>query len=356
MARMAEALERMPVRRGLALLAALGCAVAAASGCGGDSKPTLGSETHFLSLCEDDGCDAGSQCLCGVCTQVCSADAECSSFGAIATCAPLAPRVAEGRCPADDSPAAMCDLGCLETSDCAQLGSSFRCELGYCRPRDEAPEPALISCDISPIARPDVVVLGDSLIELSNFAADLETAATTAGVFAASDALRSYAAAGLSWLADNSLSIHRQYDQARTEGTARLVVMDGGATDMLNVPCGSAPTGDCMAMQDAAAGAELLLGSLASDGVEHVVYFFYGDPPPTSDLIAVKPGLDVLRPLVENACGRSGLACHFLDLRPVFADHPEYFAQDGINLTAAGAQAIADSVVIVMLDRCVAAP
>jgi hypothetical protein len=354
---MAEVIERVPAwRRGLVLLAALACAIAAGSGCGGDSKPTLGSETHFLTLCEDDGCDAGSECLCGVCTKVCGADAECSSFGASATCAPLAPRVAEGRCPADDSPAAMCDLGCLETPDCAHLGSSFRCEQGYCRPREEAPEPEPMTCAMQPIARPELVVLGDSLIELSTFATDLETAATAAGVLAPSDNLRSYAAAGLSWLADNSLSIHRQYDTARTEGTARLVVMDGGATDMLSVPCGSAPTTDCMAMQNAAAGAELLLSSLASDGVEHVVYFFYGDPPPTSDLIAVKPGLDVLRPLAENACGKSALACHFLDLRPLFADHPEYFAQDGINLTAAGAQAIADAVVTVMVDRCVAAP
>jgi len=330
--------------------------LAAAFGCGGDMKPSVGSETHFLTLCDDDSCPDGWQCLCGVCTASCAADDECAGFGSHATCAPLGPREAEGRCPADEAPA-MCDVGCVYGSDCTTLGSEFRCEQGYCRPRVEAPDPEPLTCETpQPIARANVVVLGDSLIELSDFATDLETAGTTAGVFASTGALRSYASALYSILADGPFSINRQYDNARNEGTARVVVMDGGATDVLNVPCGATPTVDCMAMQNAAAGGEVLLGSLASDGVEHVVYFFYGDPPPTSDLIEIKPSLDVLRPLVENACGKAGLACHFLDLRPLFALHPEYFAQDGVNLSAAGASAIADAVVSVMLERCVAAP
>jgi hypothetical protein len=339
-----------------ALAFAVAAPLAAAFGCGGDMKPSVGSETHFLRLCDDDSCPDGSQCLCGVCTESCAADKECAGFGANATCAPLGPREAEGRCPADEGPA-MCDVGCLETADCKSLGAEFRCEQGYCRPRDRAPEPEPLTCGLpAPVARANVVVLGDSLIELSDFAADLQSAGTTAGVFAPGGALRSYASALYSILADGPFSINRQYDNARNEGTARVVVMDGGATDVLNQPCGAAPTADCVPIQSAAAGAETLLGALASDGVAHVVYFFYGDPPAASDLAAIKPSLDVLRPLVENACGKAGLACHFLDLRPLFAPHPEYFAQDGVNLTAAGATAIADAVVSVMLERCVAAP
>jgi hypothetical protein len=360
MVRMADVTACPPLQfggravRALALACALPLAVA--FGCGGDVKPVVGSETHFLTLCDDDSCPDGSQCICGVCTKTCSADGECEKLGANATCTPLGPREAEGRCPADEAPA-MCDVGCLDTTDCRSLGASFRCEQGFCRPRDEAPEPESLTCDTPPpIARANVVVLGDSLIELSDFATDLETAGTKAGVFAATGTLRSYASALQSILADGPLSIGRQYDVARGEGTARVVVMDGGATDMLNVPCGSTPSVDCTAMQSAAAGAELLLGALASDGVEHVVYFFYGDPPATSDFAAIGPSLDVLRPLVENACGKSGLACHFLDLRSVFAGHPEYFAQDGVNFTPAGATAAADAVVDVMVERCVAGP
>lgn len=357
MARMVESGGRAPVRRrARALLLALGSAFAMVAGCSGDMKPSVGSETHFLTLCDDDSCPSGSECVCGVCTKTCDADAQCSAYASSATCAPLGPRVAEGRCPAEETPPAMCDMGCLETPDCAHLGANFRCEQGYCRPRDVAPEPEPISCDLSPIARPDLVVLGDSLIELSDFATDLEAAATTAGVLDKTGNLRSYASALYSILADGPFSIGRQYDMARAAGVPRVVVMDGGATDMLMTPCDPTPSADCAAMQSAAAGAELLLGSLASDGVEHVVYWFYADAPADSDYAKVKPSLDVMRPLVENACGKSGLACHFLDLRAVFENHPEYFAQDGINVTAAGASAIADAVVTVMVDRCVAAP
>jgi len=359
MGRTADVRQRSPGAFGVHVVRALafGCALplALAFGCGGEMKPVVGSETHFLTLCDDDACPDGSECVCGVCTKTCGADAECKGLGANASCAPLGPRQAEGRCPAD-APPAMCDMACLETTDCKSLGATFRCEQGFCRPRDEAPAPEPLTCGVSPIARANVVVLGDSLIELSDFATDLEAAGTTAGVFATTGGLRSYASALYSILADGPFSISRQYETARGEGTARVVVMDGGATDMLNLPCGSVPNAGCMAMQSAAAGAELLLGALASDGVEHVVYFFYGDPPPASDLVAIAPSLDVLRPLVENACGKSGLACHFLDLRPVFGPHPEYFAQDGVNFSADGASAAADAVVSLMLERCVAAP
>src|SRR6187549_1165583 len=108
MARMVERSEHGRARRRVpALVLALGSAFALASGCGGDMKPTVGSETHFLTLCDDDGCPSGSQCVCGVCTKPCGADAECSSYAAAATCAPLGPRVAEGRCPADQTPPSM---------------------------------------------------------------------------------------------------------------------------------------------------------------------------------------------------------------------------------------------------------
>jgi hypothetical protein len=132
----------------------------------------------------------------------------------------------------------------------------------------------------------------------------------------------------------------------------RIVVMDGGATDVLNSPCGSAPTAACAAVQAAASGAEALFAEFAADGVEHVVYAFYNDV----DNPPVKAGLDVMRPLIENACGRAALPCEFLDLRPSFAGHPEYLGPDGIVWSDSGAVASAGAVTSVMLDRCVAWP
>jgi hypothetical protein len=164
--------------------------------------------------------------------------------------------------------------------------------------------------------------------------------------------VRDYASHLYSVLAGGTLGIETQWTTARADGPVRVVVLDGGATDVLNAPCGSTPTPDCPAVQAAALGAEALLAELAADGVEHVVYAFYND----FDNAAVKAGVDVLRPFVENACGRAALPCEFLDLRPSFAGHAEYLGPDGIVWSDAGAAASAGAVTSVMLARCVAWP
>lgn len=308
----------------------------------------IGSETHFLSAC-DGGCGADAECVCGVCTKRCEHDAACSALSAAAACVPLGPRVAEGRC-ADDAEAA-CDLACLADADCALLPGHFRCQAGYCRDAS-AEQPAVATCTPSPLAGSDIAVIGDSLIELSPFTADLEAALVSAGALAEGEHVRDYASHLYSVLAGGTLGIANQWTSAHAEGPVRVVVMDGGATDVLNAPCGAAPTADCPAVQAAVSGAEALLAAFAADGVEHVVYAFYNDV----DNAAVKAGIDVLRPFIENACGRAPLPCEFLDLRPSFAGHAEYLGPDGIVWSDAGAAASAGAVTGVMLDRCVAWP
>ena len=343
---------RMPTRTfsrlfGLALVA-LGFAA-----CGQAAVEHEGSETHFLAAC-DGACGAGAECICGVCTAGCSKDAECSAMGSSAACVALAPRVDEGRC-GENEPSALCDVSCLSTSNCAPLGGDFVCDGGFCRHGATSPAaPESRRCDLAPVSGAEVVVIGDALIELSVFTAALEAEATTAGVLASGDHFRDYAASATSWLADGSASITTQYATAESEGNARVVIMDGGATDFLLAPCGAAPTADCPQMQAAAAGAELLLSRFAEDGVEHVVYAFYADAVKDDTL---KASLDVLRPLVENACGKSRVACHFLDLRPSFAGHPEYVGDpQGIVWTEAGANVAAQAVFGLMQERCVTGP
>ncbi len=343
--------EKVPsvTRRLLAAtqLLALLLGFAAASACGEDVKPQEGSETHFLSACSET-CGSAAECLCGVCSRVCSDSAQCHPLGKGAACVSLGPRVAEGRCEASET-SAMCDLACLATADCSALGASFVCQKGYCRDATPAPIAPGV-CESAVIAGDEVVVLGDALIEYSRFTAELEREAVEAGLLAPGDQVRSYASSLYSILASGPLAIANQYETARGEGSARVIVMDGGETDVLNVPCGSAPTADCPAVLAAARGAEALLAQFAGDGVEHVVYFFYADPVGNA---GVKAGLDVLRPFVENACGRAALPCHFIDLRPVFAGHPEFAAADGLVFSDSGASATAAAVLDVMLDRCV---
>ena len=83
----------------------------------------------------------------------------------------------------------------------------------------------------------------------------------------------------------------------------------------------------------------------------HALYSFYGDP---IDNPGMKDGFDLMRPLLENACGRSPLPCHFLDLRPIFDGHPEYVDVDGFVFTPDGATAAARATFELMQARCVA--
>jgi hypothetical protein len=320
------------------------------------NKIDFGSETHFLTDCAD-GCGSGSECVCGVCTRSCSADPDCTRLATGAVCATLAPRVSEGRCSAGGVPAA-CDLTCLADADCAALGAAFTCQDGYCRDASP-PDPEPKMCALSPLAGSDVAVIGDSLIEFTSFTADLESALVSAGALADGDHVRDYASHLYSVLAGGTLGISNQWATAKSDGPVRIVVMDGGATDVLNGPCGATPPPDCPAIQAAVSGAEELLAEFAAAGVEHVVYAFYNefDTSKTGtgvDNAVVNAGIDVMRPFIENACGRAALPCEFLDLRPTFAGHAEYFGADGIVWSDAGASASASAVSSVMIDRCVA--
>jgi hypothetical protein len=197
----------------------------------------------------------------------------------------------------------------------------------------------------------DLAVLGDSLIELSPFTASLEQAAVAAGVLAPDAHYRAYASHLTSFLAEGPLSLGAQYSAAHAERAARVLIMDGGATDMLNDPCASAPTPECPAVKAALRGFELLLAQFAADGVEHLVYLSYPHP---IDNPSLKAGLDTLRPLLENACGKSRVACHWLDLRPVFSGHPGYAGPDGIVFSESGAEAAATAAFELMRTRCIA--
>lgn len=97
--------------------------VAALSACARASEPIHGtdSSTHWLLTCtEDDECGEYS-CQCGVCTDACSADEECSALPG-AECASL-----EG-CGLG-SAASVCTIACREHSDC---GEGFYCRNGGC--------------------------------------------------------------------------------------------------------------------------------------------------------------------------------------------------------------------------------
>ncbi|HYQ15684.1 MAG TPA: hypothetical protein VEQ58_08005 [Polyangiaceae bacterium] len=339
--------------RGLRWLALLLLGVLLFTSCGGvESSPQAGSETHFLMSCDDAGCADGMQCICGVCSKPCVQQADCADLSEIASCAPLGPRVAEERCDVAQM-GSMCDARCLLDADCSALSAESRCDNGYCRePATEPPPPAMTaSCMPSNVAPQEVLIAGDVLLELSIFGSELEKLAVDAGSLADGAHYRNSAAGLNSLLATGALSIDSQYSTALADGVPRVIVMDGGATDVLNGNCAGMLTPDCPAAADAVSGAEQLFERFKRDGVEQVVYFFYGDP---VDNPSLKDGIDLLRPLLQNVCGKSPVPCHWLDLRPVFKDHPEYVGVDGLVFTDAGATAAAAATFALMQQRCIA--
>lgn len=317
--------------------------------CSSTGSPQAGSETHFLMSCEA-SCESGMQCICGVCSRPCVQQADCAPLSEAASCTLLGPRVAQGRC--EDTPTgAMCDASCLTDDDCSRISGNSRCDSGFCRDAGSAVQPLPKSCMPSNIAPADVLVLGDVLIELSIFTDQLEQAAVAAGSLADGQHYRNVAAGGSSRLASGPASLDGQYSAALASGAPRVIVMDGGATDVLNDDCAGMLTPECPAARAALLGAEQLFSRFAQDGVEQVVYFFYGDP---VDNPSLEAGLNLLRPLLQNVCGHSPVPCHWLDLRPAFAEHPEFVGVDGLVFTDAGATAAAAATFQLMQERCVA--
>lgn len=97
------------------------------------AKNQEGGETHFLMECgEDDSCPNDLECVCGVCTDTCTAQADCAPLGEAATCLPF--ERASALCEGEQSPERTCDVGCTETEQCAALGDGFECVAERCRP------------------------------------------------------------------------------------------------------------------------------------------------------------------------------------------------------------------------------
>jgi len=322
--------------RALLLGALIACSLIACEA--GRVVKETGSETHFLRECGE-GCGSLS-CHCGVCTRPCEAEASCSGLASSVECVGAADHT-DGSCGAET--AAICDVRCTDDADCRELGSGFSCANGLCR------QPLGPVCLRSDPAAAEMVLIGDVMLELTTFSGDLAALARASGSLATSASFRLYASSLDSFLAGDVMSVGLQYDRAKAEGPVSLAVMNGGETDVLNEPCGTAPTVDCAAVQAAAAGAVNLFAEMAADGVGAVVYIYYADPLARA---GVKAGLDVLRPLVQAACADAPLPCHFIDLRPVFEGHDEYVGPDGLVWSTAGAVAVADTVWDLMQAEC----
>lgn len=319
--------------------------------CGSTREDPTGGETHFLTRCDDgdpSSCGTSLSCVCGVCTVACSERSECSAFP-VAECV----QTAASSCPAV---AAHCDVPCAGDADCRVLSASHRCEAGSCRAVPPQADPGEGGASAAPCAHGEVpanqvLVLGDSFFASSHqITAYLEDLARSAGALPAGERYRDASRLVANGLAFAGSGILDQYSAAAEDAPVEVVITNGGGADVLLGTCDT-PDASCPTLAAAAEAAKDLFARLAADGVQHVVYVFYPDPADAG----VRARMDGLRPLVESACAQSPVACEWLDLRQVFADHyAEYVQNDGLNPSPAGSQASAAAIWRIMQERCIA--
>ncbi|MEZ4466388.1 MAG: hypothetical protein R3F43_18525 [bacterium] len=128
-----------------------------AAGCQSDAppgRPAGEAESHWLRSCEDmNGCEAGEQCICGVCTQTCMGRRGCD----------------DGlRCSAPDElgavcldPRRACVLECAADADCRGDGA-FRCVDGICVGHAGRPDAAV---ELDAAVPPDADAPRDAAVE-----------------------------------------------------------------------------------------------------------------------------------------------------------------------------------------------
>jgi hypothetical protein len=312
-----------------------------ASSCESAREGPTGGETHFLKPCEPeaDACGGELACVCGVCTLTCSDPAACAGLPA-ASCAP--PRVGDA-CEMPTS--GYCDVTCTSDADCAALPAAPRCTGGVCR--SSGP----VTCAASETTGNEVVIVGDSFFAAGHgITAFLEDMARQSGALSAGERYRDHSSLLGNTLALLGSGIEDQYAAAAAESPVNVVIMNGGGADVLLGSC-EVLAPDCPLLVEAAAAASALFERMASDGVEHVVYAFYPDP---SDVM-LRAELDTLRPLLASACENSPAACHWVDLRPTFADHEAlYLDVEGTTPTQEGAQAAAAAIGAALQQQCIA--
>ncbi len=118
--------------------------------------------------------------------------------------------------------------------------------------------------------------------------------------------------------------VAKQYDARQSGATkVKVLLMDGGTWD----PIAAQTSGASIpaAIDNSISTFQRFLAKVASDGtVEQIVYFLVPE-------LASVPGVATMRPRLKQACADSSVPCHFIDLQPYWAGHPEYTAANGIQ-------------------------
>jgi hypothetical protein len=103
-------------------------------GCKSSSGPQLDANSNWLRLCDiDSDCLDSGQCVCGLCSDTCTSDAECTRGSTEGTCVTSPSGPAGHRCAQDRklTAAPLCLPECTHEGGCAP---DFYCDSGACWP------------------------------------------------------------------------------------------------------------------------------------------------------------------------------------------------------------------------------
>jgi hypothetical protein len=201
------------------------------------------------------------------------------------------------------------------------------------------------SCSKGQTKGNQVAVIGESFIAATHgITQEIEKQAKANGSLGASEHYVDNSVSGTLLSGSDANAIPNQYKKAAQGGMIKYVLMDGGGNDCLQANNGDA----------ALSAAQALFPTMAKDGVEKVVYFFYPDPLGSFASGTLKTCLDALRPKMKALCdGLTAPKCYWMDLRTVWNGHSE-FTQDGIHPTSPGSVATGGAIWDVMKANCVA--
>jgi hypothetical protein len=195
------------------------------------------------------------------------------------------------------------------------------------------------TCDNAPVNANEVLWIGDTWVTIpGNQHTRVRDFARASGAIGPDE---DYAVLAAPFASMEAIAV--QYETQQTGPTeVKVLIMDGGTWDTI------VANGSDASINATTAMFAQLLAKVASDGtVQHIVYFLVPELP-------MIPGVAGLRPEVQRACAESIVPCHFLDLQPIWAGHPEYTSSDGVQASEAGGSAIADAIWAIMQQSCIA--
>jgi lysophospholipase L1-like esterase len=208
----------------------------------------------------------------------------------------------------------------------------------------------LSACDLTDttgVTKPQVIILGDSVFDLSAGISDRLK-------YRSGDVYRDNTVSGakLDYIANT------EYPAAKSEDkNIRTVIMNGGGNDLLQdtqkrcATTGSLSTACKTLLNGLSTAQQKLFAQMVKDGVKNIIYLEYYYP--TGSYVNLSKANDYSINFTNLNCAAvsAPTKCYTVDPRAAFTGHPEYIKSDNIHPTTAGSNVLGDMIWDVMVKN-----